>query len=466
MTTMNDGLFLSLSQRREKLKQQAKAIGYNLDYDPEVLMEDIRLLPDSYWHNNRSKGWGGSNEGVLNNLSKYSTLTELVNEKLISKKAIVDSDKQFTFDFGHALEWVMLKRYASINNYKFLTYCDNFLLIETKDDVKKKFPMFKKAQEGIYSYVTRDNSEALELLGEVKKVYPNAKLIYQESNDPKDIRDISQEEHDLYDELGIVCVDRRQYVNPNYTSMLGDMDGLCITPDGNKIGLECKTYNYNSPKGCFASGVLGETGRVKNEEYYYQVQHYMAVCNIDRFDILACCGNTASDFTCTTVFRDVDFEKYLCENAQDSWTRYIENLETPEESSLTEEQHNNLINAISPELPITDEELEVPSNLLENIEKIEQYQQRLTQLSQEKDTIEEQIRLLKLPIEETMINNTKGLLKTSHDYDYQLKFEPSSGRAGFDTNGLLSKFPEIWEQFRKPAKAGTRKLTFKRVFKK
>ena len=104
MTTMNDELFLSLSQRHQKLEKQAKAIGYNLDYDPEVLMEDIRLLPDSYWHNNRSKGWGGSNEGVLNNLSKYSTLTELVNEKLISKKSVVDADKQFTFDFGHALE--------------------------------------------------------------------------------------------------------------------------------------------------------------------------------------------------------------------------------------------------------------------------------------------------------------------------------------------------------------------------
>ena len=102
------------SERREKLEKQAAAIGYDLSYCPRTLMEDIRLLPDSFWHENRAKGWGGSNEGVLNGISKFSSLPEVVNEKVLGKKTEVDDDKQFIFDFGHALEWVMLKRYAAL----------------------------------------------------------------------------------------------------------------------------------------------------------------------------------------------------------------------------------------------------------------------------------------------------------------------------------------------------------------
>ena len=76
-----------LSERREKLEKQADAIGYSLDYEPKVLCEDIRALPDSFWHENRTKGWGGSNEGALNGISKYlpyrkSSMKNFSKEKL------------------------------------------------------------------------------------------------------------------------------------------------------------------------------------------------------------------------------------------------------------------------------------------------------------------------------------------------------------------------------------------------
>ena len=452
------------SQRREKLEKQAAAIGYDLDYEPEVLMEDIRLLPDSYWHENRAKGWGGSNEGVLNGISKFSSLPEAVNEKVLGKSVEVDDDKQFIFDFGHALEWVMLKRYAALNGYKYLTYTDYFVLVRSSKDVSATDRRFRKAQQDLYSFVTRNKDEADAMLAEVSVAFTDCFIVEQESNDPKDVRDITPEEHDRYDSQGIVCVDRRQYINPNYRSMIGDMDGLCLTPEGLRRGLECKTYTHKAPRGCFTSGVLGETGTIKNEEYYYQVQHYMAVCNIDRFDILACCGNTPDDFTCTTVYRDVDFEKYLCENAQEAWEKYVENLEAVEISELSEDAHKSLIKSITPE-EVHDEMVEIPSDLLENLEKIERINDRIKARNDEIEQLEEQIRLLQLPIEECMAANTRGYMITDHDYDYEFKFAPGNGRSSFDQKRLKIEYPDIWERYRQQSKPGERKFSFFRTKK-
>ena len=47
------------------------------------------------------KTGGGSDEGALNDISKYSSLLEIVNEKLLERKAPVDDDKLFIFDVGH-----------------------------------------------------------------------------------------------------------------------------------------------------------------------------------------------------------------------------------------------------------------------------------------------------------------------------------------------------------------------------
>lgn len=455
------------AERHEKLEKVAKAIGYDLDYEPMVQMENISLLPDSFWHDNRAKGWGGSNEGVLNGISKYSSLPEVVNEKLLNKKVPVDDDKQFIFDFGHALEWVMLKRYAALNGYKYLTYIDYFLICRSKEDVSAKFVWMKKAQEGVFSFVTRNKAQAEDLLNLLKKHFPDSFIVEQESNDPKDVRDITDDEHAKYDSRGIVCVDRRQYINPNYQSMIGDMDGLCLAPDGTKIGIECKTYTHKAPKGCFTSGVLGDTGTIKNEEYLYQVQHYMAVCNIDCFDILACCGNTPDDFTVTRVNRSIEFEKALCENAQEAWERYIENMEVPEVYSLTEEQEKNLIRSMTPEQVLSDEMVEIPTALVSKLESIEKMTEALKFKKAEIDQLEEQIRALQVPIEEALSSNNRGFMITGNsDYDYEFEFKRSAGRAGFDQKKLKTEMPEIWERYRKPAEAGDRKFKFWRTKKR
>ena len=454
-----------VSERREKLEKQAAAIGYDLDYQPVVQMEDIRLLPDSFWHENRTKGWGGSNEGVLNGLSKYSSLPEVINEKVLGKKVQVDEDKQFIFDFGHALEWVMLKYYAAMNGFKYLTYTDYFLIVRSNEDVHAKYVWLKKAQENVYSAVYRNKAEAEDLLRLVKKTFPDAFIVEQESNDPKDVRDITPEEHALYDSQGIVCVDRRQYINPNYPSMLGDMDGLCLLPDGTRRGIECKTYNHKK-YGSFNSGVLGESGTVKDEAYEYQVRHYMAVCNLDRFDIVACCGNNPKELTVTTVYRDPEFEKMICENAQESWVKYIDNLEDPDVDTLSKEAEENLIKSITPDDELSDEMIEIPDSLLSRLESIEKINESIKYKSAEIKQLEEQVRALQLPIEEQMAGNKRGYMITGHDYDYEFKFEPSAGRSSFDQKSLKADLPYIWEKYRKAAEPGNRIFKFFRTKKR
>ncbi|MBQ6148527.1 MAG: hypothetical protein IJI83_03160 [Oscillospiraceae bacterium] len=450
-----------VSERRQQLEKQAVSLGYDLDYEPDVLMEDIRLLPDSYWHDNRAKGWGGSNEGVLNGISHYSTLTEVVNEKLLNRKAPVDDDKQFIFDFGHALEWVMLKRYAAVNGYKFLTYKDYFVLVKTKEDLTKTEPCFKKAQEGLYSFVTRDKEQAEALLAKIKSKYPASFIVEQESNDPKDVREITDEEHELYDAQGIVCVDRRQYINSKYPSMLGDMDGLCLPPDGSRIGIECKTYTHKAPKGCFASGVLGDSGAIKNEEYHFQVQHYMAVCNIDRFDIVACCGNLPEDFTITTVYRDIEFEKAICENCQETWEKYVENLQPVEEiNALSEESAKSLIVSLTPD-KVNDDYMEVPASFLSEVEILEKINDKLKTKKDEVKALEEKKRKHELTFEGVLSGNSHGYMITEEPYDYEFEFKQANSRAGFDDKTLKANYPDIWEKYKKASIPGGGNRTFK-----
>ena len=332
------------NKRSESLVKQANAVGLDLNYEPVVQMEDIRLLPESFWHKSRQTGWGGSDEAVLNDLNKYATLEAVSYSKLLGEKDEVKPDKQFVFDVGHAMEPVMLKYYAAKNGYKFMTYNDYYVIVESSDDVSKKYPQLKKAMATVYSNVFRDEQEANDLLAKVKVDYPDAYIEVQESNEPKDVRDITADEHAMYDAQGIVCVDRRQYRHPNHESMIGDMDGLCISPTGERIGLECKTYGHLY-KSLYASGVLGDEGKIKNPEYAYQVQHYMAVENLDRFDIIACCGNSVSDLSIVTVNRNPQMETMICNNCDEKWDQ-IQNNKIPAPNKLTKDQYENLVNLI------------------------------------------------------------------------------------------------------------------------
>lgn len=459
-------------ERRRKLEERASEVGYNLDYEPQELMKDIRILPDSYWHENRAKGWGGSDEGVLNDVSSFKHLVELVNDKLFDSVKNVLADKQFMFDFGHVMEPIMLKYYAAVKGYKFLTYRDYFVLVHTDGDVHAYDKRFELAQDGVYSFVTRDHDLAESLLSEIKKKYPRAEIVEQESNEPKDVRDITDEEHQLYDAQGIVCVDRRQYLNSNYLSksgvpfMLGDMDGLAISPDGERIGLECKTYGRDAV-GSFVSGVYGETGRLKSMSYYYQVVHYMATLNIDRFDVIATCGNDVKDFTITTVYRDIDEEKQLCDYAKYCWDTYIEDLEPVVVDEITERQHTSYVESITPE-KVSETAIDIPSEFFKQIHKLEELQDSINETNAQLKRLQKEFDTEAIPVESVLASNSKGYAKATDDEDYLVTFKPSVvySKPGFDDKKLQAEMPDVWELFKFKRPDAKRKIKVVRTPKR
>lgn len=437
---------------REMLQKQASILGMNLDYKPEVIMENINEAPLSAWHESRRLGWGGSDEGVLNGLSKYSSLTQLALSKTLGISEPVDTEKQHIFDFGHANEWIALKAYANLNGYKYLTYKKYFVVCKSDKDIKKDYPELSvSGVDGLSIIYTKsfDNVEEAQKLCDVLKDY-NAYIEVEESNEPKDIRDITDEEHKLFDTQGIVCVDRRQYRHPLYPSMFGDCDGLAITPSGEKIGLECKTYSHQK-QGSFTSGVFGDEGvKLKNPEYALQVAHYMAVLNINRFDIIAMCGNMTSDINIITVFRDLQLEKELCDNCEKTW-RQIQQDKFPKEQKLTNEIFNKLLNTISQikvkektEAYISDED-----NLIEEIESL---QSQSLSKTREKDMIEMQINEKKLELLKKLKKDDGTYLENAlvhKDDGWREVYLGSQKMTKFDDKKLKLQCPQVYSEYQK-----------------
>lgn len=443
-------------QTRIELEQQAKALGMDLSYQPDVSMNNIELLPDSYWHKARQMGLGGSNEGALNGISHFNTLTEVMYEKVLGKKAAVSDDLQFIFDYGHAMEWVLLKRYATLNGYKFLTYKDYFVIVESSDDVSKVDSRFELAMQDIYSFKTRNKEAAEKALADISKKYPEAHIEEQESNSPKDVREITPEEHALYDKQGIVCVDRRQYRHsiPNYNMMLGDMDGLCITPNGEHIGLECKTYSYDQKKyqAAYESGVLGESGKIGKEEYIYQVQHYMAVLNLDRFDLIACCGNKPTDMTVTTIYRDLAFEQQLCDNCEEKWQK-IQTLDVQEDE--VDNKHYADIKANVIGQPTSKDLIELSDSYVGIVEDILDLDKQIADLKAKIESKEAAKNAKELEVIKAMNEHSDALIELPGDYNYEITYKPSKSMGGFDSAKLKANLPDIYEQYKKPVKPCT-----------
>jgi len=443
-----------LKERKEILDSQAKILGMDRDYEPIVVMDDIRQAPEEMWHMCRQKGWGGSDEGDLNGMG-YSGIKLKTMEKVLGTKKSVDTDSQFRFDFGHANEWIALKAYAVRNGYKYLTYTNYFVVLKTSDDVSM-YPFMKKAltnpddSKPIYTALYKQKEEAELMLNLLKKDFPDAYICAEESNEAKDIREITDEEHEAYDAQGIVCVDRRQYRSPLYPCMFGDCDGIAITPSGIKIGLEVKTYGREKV-GTFTSGVLGDEGvKIKNPEYALQVAHYMHVLNIDRFDIVAMVGNNPQDVTITTVYRDLQLEKLLCENCQSAWEK-VKNYEIPDENRLSDAKLDSLIQMLSMKEPVPATK-ELSDETLSIVTELEKLDELVKQKENEKKIFEEQANAFKARLLEELKANDdeyfeKGIVHAD-GFDYVIS-APSSSQTRLDEKKLKAQCPDIYSEYEK-----------------
>ena len=62
---MKKRLLVNFIWKKRDAGEIGNAIACNPDYEPKVLCEYICSLPDSFWHENRTKGWGAEAMKVL-----------------------------------------------------------------------------------------------------------------------------------------------------------------------------------------------------------------------------------------------------------------------------------------------------------------------------------------------------------------------------------------------------------------
>lgn len=437
-----------INQRKEILAKQADVLGIDLGYEPEVVMEDISKAPEFLWHKARRTGWGGSDEGALNGMG-YSSLESTAMTKVLGVKEKVSDDLQHIFDFGHANEWIMLKAYAVRNGYKYLTYSNYFIVVKTNDDVSKYPFLVRNGEEDgqmIYTAKYSSEQEANIVLASVIKDFPNTTIIVEEGNDPKDLRDITEEEHKKYDAQGIVCVDRKQY---RVGSMLGDTDGVAITPSGERIGIECKTYSHQK-SGSFTSGLLGEEGvKIKNPEYALQVAHYMHVLNLDRFDIVSLCGNLPDDIQITTVIRDLQLEQELVTNCERQW-KAVQECEIPEANSISDEEFNKLVEMLT-QKPKKADVGELSDDNLDIINEIESLNEEIKRKTKEIENLKSDANVAKLKLVKAMQEGNsiyEKALVHENGFDYLVTALPSEQKK-LDEKKLKANCPELYAEYEK-----------------
>ena len=107
----------------QKCMEDASKLGMDLNYFPVPIGDEAKMTNDE-WLALRRTFIGGSNAGITLGLPAYAaTKTSLAEDKRgISEKEEVDSDKQFIFDSGHAMEPVIAKKFAT--DMGFLVYPD------------------------------------------------------------------------------------------------------------------------------------------------------------------------------------------------------------------------------------------------------------------------------------------------------------------------------------------------------
>lgn len=363
--------------RLEELDEKAKKLGMNLNYTPEVYCPDIEAISNAEWLELRKNGIGGSDSGAVCGVNEHRNTIDVALDKLgqVPKKE-KDAETQYTLDFGHALEPLILKLYAEKTGLGMF------------EENKKKGLFY-----GVYT-------------------------------------------------------DRAMYRHPLHPFMLGDMDGVAVTQEGEKIGLEFKTYNYQF-KSKWESGIYGQGGRVKNPEYVYQVRHYMAVANLTRFDLVAICSNNAADMTVVTFYRDLEQEKLLIEEEERFWNDYIAKGIIPTDVELNQERLDAIMHEFGKKYDPQVEPIVLPEHLKDNLDKIQALKEEKAELNARiKDIDEKQIPILKQDVCLKMGSAGEAILKFTDNgmnWEYVVSNKPIC-RETFDKKKLKILDPLLYEE--------------------
>jgi len=338
--------------------------GEEFDYSPEIKVENIEALTNEDWLESRKEGIGGSEAGAILGLNKYANQHSLALEKL-SVKPLPEKtpESQYTLDFGHAMEPVILKLY--------------------------------EAKSG-----------------------------------------------------NVVFTDRHQYRHPKHPFMLADCDGFAITPEGEPILLELKSFNYNL-RDAWIPGTYGKGGAVKNPEYICQVRHYLSVLNLNRADIIAQCGNMASDMIVVTVYRDIPFEENMIREEDIFWRRVM-NYDIPEIVTFNDHIYERIRDVMYNEASNDPDEKVtlVGDEIRANIESLQEIDREKTELKERLKILETKEKELRLPILDQLGKAKTGEFVVDDTKKFIVTNKPIV-KESIDADKLSLGYPDIYESVKK-----------------
>ena len=205
-----------------------------------------------------------------------------------------------------------------------------------------------------------------------------------------------------------------------YPFMLANIDGIVHEPDGSVSLLEIKTANGYAAKD-WENGLP--------QEYYIQIQHYLAVCDLQKAYICVLIGG--NDFRYEVIDRDEEAIQMLIAMESNFWNEYIVGKNPPPADGTS----GNALNSLYPEsngtIIILPEEAD---NLISSIEEIKQMEDDLKESKAEAE------------------NRLKAIMKDAEcgktPAGYTVRWK-SSNTNRLDTSKLKADEPELVAKYTK-----------------
>lgn len=151
---------VSAADRMQQMFASAAAFGIDLNYAPEIVV-DTEKISNEEWQASMAAGIGSSSAGEVMGVSHFGDEACLVLKKQGRlPKENIDAEKQFLFDFGHAVEEPLLKYFGSKMNFK--------VFVDRNRYRHPKYPFLFADLDGI----AIDN-DGMRVVVEVKSCSPN-----------------------------------------------------------------------------------------------------------------------------------------------------------------------------------------------------------------------------------------------------------------------------------------------------
>jgi len=396
-----------MRKTRKELEEDAKLLGMDLSYMPEVVVPNIFKMGEGEWVESMKTGIGSSSAAAAIGKSPYKTQAEVVLEKAYGKSKPIgeDAETAYKLNSGHMQEVPLLKWYA--------------------------------ANLGYVVALTDPNNPS--------------------TSDIKDVTEITSEEWKAWEGKGVVCVDHARYRHPYYPFIFVDMDGVCFTPEREMYVLECKTADNKDFKWKWNSGVWPNAS-VGNSGYIDQARQHMCVSNADRCDIIAACSFNASDNVVVTIYRDMKEEKALIEEEAKLWKK-VEDGISLEFTTLSDRSYENISYIIMPE-EFNESPMVMPEANRALIKEIFDLENMIKEKTAEIEEKEERVNALKVSLLSSMNGHSLATMPGFND-GYEIKLEiKQRSTTSFDSKRFKLEEPELASKYLKTS-IGDPKLSLK-----